>query len=138
VLSATLDANILVSGLAYPRGKPFQLLRRAIEGDFNLTVSQPIVEETLDVLSRKFGFPAEDIAEARALIEESARIVAPAVELDVIQEDPDDNRVLECAVSAGADYIVTGDDHLLRLGRYDSIRIVSVAEFLEIDPKLEE
>jgi uncharacterized protein len=138
VLSATLDANILVSGLAYPRGKPFQLLRRAIEGDFNLTVSQPIVEETLDVLSRKFGFPAEDIAEARALIEDAARIVAPAVELDVIQEDPDDNRVLECAVSAGADYIVTGDDHLLRLGRYDSIRIVSVAEFLEIDPKLEE
>lgn len=135
MLRATVDANILVSGFAYPRGKPFQLLKRALEGEVNLTISQPIIDEGLEVLSRKFGYPPEDIAEARALVSQAARIVVPAVELDVIKEDPDDNRVLECAVSAGADYIVTGDEDLLRLGRYDAIRILRVADFLEIVTK---
>jgi uncharacterized protein len=132
VLRVTADANILVSGLMYRRGKPFQLLPKALEGEVNLTVSQPIVDETVDVLSRKFGASPEFIAEAKAVIAGAARLVRPAVELDVVKEDPDDNRILECAVSAGSDYIVMGDKDLLRLGRYDSIRILSVADFLEI------
>jgi len=61
-----------------------------------------------------------------------ARTVTPAVQLDIIKEDPPDNRILECAVSAGADYIVSGDNDLLRLGRYDSIRILNVADFLDL------
>jgi putative PIN family toxin of toxin-antitoxin system len=132
VLRVTVDANILVSGFVYRRGKPFQLLRKALEGEINLTVSQAIIDETIEVMSRKFGATAEDLAEARAIIEEAARVVQPAVALDVIIEDPDDNRVLECAVSAGSDCIVTGDKDLLRLGRYDSIRILSVSDFLEL------
>jgi uncharacterized protein len=103
--------------------------------EVNLTVSQPIIDEAIDVLSRKFGYPAADIAEARALISQAARIVAPALELHVIKSDPDDNRVLECAVSPGADYIVIGDQDLLRLGRYDAIRILTVADFLESETK---
>jgi predicted nucleic acid-binding protein len=54
------------------------------------------------------------------------------VQLDVIKEDPDDDRILECAVSAGSEFIVTGDKDLLRLGRYDSIRILTVSEFLDL------
>ena len=51
--------------------------------------------------------------------------------LHVIQDDPDDNRVLECAVKGSADYIVTGDRHLLRLGSYEAIAIVTVRQFLD-------
>jgi predicted nucleic acid-binding protein len=54
------------------------------------------------------------------------------VELDVIKEDPPDNRILECASTACSDYIVTGDKDLLRLGSYASIRILSVSQFLDI------
>ena len=75
---------------------------------------------------------AEDIAEARTWIARMARTVKPAVQLDVIKEDPPDNRILECAVTAGADYIVTGDNDLLRLGRYDAIRILSLSDFLDL------
>lgn len=91
-----------------------------------------------DVLARKFNFPPEALAEARQRLRAVARTVKPAVELDVIKEDPPDNRVLECAISAGADYIVTGDRDLLRLGRYDAIRIVRVADLLEIALRGEE
>jgi predicted nucleic acid-binding protein len=62
----------------------------------------------------------------------TARAVTPAVQLEVVTEDPDDNKIIECAVTAGSDYIVTGDKDLLRLGQYDSIKILTVSDFLEV------
>lgn len=59
------------------------------------------------MLARKFDWPAEDILEARQQIMAMARIVKPSVQLDIVKEDPPDNRILECAVSSGSDYIVT-------------------------------
>jgi uncharacterized protein len=132
VLKVTPDANILISGVLYRRGKCHQLLQNAIAGEVNLTVSQPIIDEVAEILYRKFGASEDFIAETRALIGQAARVVRPAVQLNVITEDPDDDRILECAVSAGSDYIVTGDKDLLRLKQYDAIRIVSVAEFLDV------
>jgi predicted nucleic acid-binding protein len=49
-----------------------------------------------------------------------------------VPDDPDDNRIVECAVKAGSDYLVTGDKHLLRVGSYGLLSIVKVAEFLGI------
>jgi uncharacterized protein len=132
VLKVTADTNVLVSGLTFGRGKPFQLLKLALEEQISLTTSQEIIDETVSVLTRKFGAKAADVAEATAIIREAARTVRPSVELNVIKEDPPDNRVLECAVSAGSDYIVTGDKDLLRLRQYAGIRIVSVSDFLDM------
>ena len=56
--------------------------------------------------------------------------MTPAVQRDVIKEDPPDNRILECAVTRGSEYIVTGDKDLLRLKQYDSIRILKVSDFI--------
>jgi putative PIN family toxin of toxin-antitoxin system len=131
VLRVTADTNVLLSGLIFPRGKPFQLLELAREGKISLNVSESILAEVEDVLQRKFGLPPDDIAEARRRLQAMARTVTPAVQLDVIKEDPPDNRILECAVSSGSDFIVTGDKDLLRLGRYDAIKILTVSDFLE-------
>jgi predicted nucleic acid-binding protein len=57
----TADTNVLVSGLVYRRGKPFELIRMALEGEISLAISQPIIDETLDLLGRKFGIPAEEL-----------------------------------------------------------------------------
>ena len=132
MIRATADTNVLISALIYPRGKPYQLLQMAIAGDITLTVSQAIVDEVAEVLRRKFGARPDFIDEVRQVIGAAARMVAPAVRLDVIKDDPDDNRILECAVTAGSDVIVTGDKDLLRLRSYDSIRIVTVADFVEL------
>jgi hypothetical protein len=132
VLRVTADTNILISALIFPGGKPFQLLELARGGKMNLTVSAAILDEMAGVLARKFNWQPEEIAAGRKWITEMARTVKPAVRLDIIKEDPPDNRILECASAAGSDYIVSGDKDLLRLGRYDSIRIVRVAEFLEL------
>jgi putative PIN family toxin of toxin-antitoxin system len=132
VLRVTADTNILISALIFRGGKPFQLLELAREGKINLTVSEAILDEMAGVLARKFNWQPEEIATGRKWITEMARTVKPAVRLDIIKEDPPDNRILECASAAGSDYIVSGDKDLLRLSRYDSIRIVRVAEFLEL------
>lgn len=121
MIRVTADTNILISGIVFPRGKPFQLLEMAREGTINLSVSEAILEEMASVLLRKFHFLPEDVAEARRRIQGFAKTVTPSMQLDVVREDPPDNRVLECAVSSGADYIVTGDGDLLRLARYDAI-----------------
>jgi predicted nucleic acid-binding protein len=107
VIRVTADTNIFVSALNYAGGKPSQLLDLARKGEINLTVSAAILDEMAEMLQR-------------------------AVQLDVIKEDPDDNRILECAVASGSDYIVSGDKDLLRLGRYDSIRILTVSDFLDV------
>jgi len=132
VLRATVDTNVLISGLVYRRGKPFDLVRMGLQGAINLTVSPHIIAEMSDVLARKFDATPEEIADAKRVVADAARIVQPSVQIDVIKEDPPDNRILECAVSAGADYIVTGDKDLLRLGSYDSIKILTVSDFLKL------
>jgi putative PIN family toxin of toxin-antitoxin system len=131
VLRVTADTNILISGLNFRRGKPFELLELARTGKINLAVSEAILDEMEDVLRRKFGWNDEDIAEGRKRITAMARTVKPTVRLDVIKEDPDDNKILECA-SSSSDFIVSGDKDLLRLGHYDSIRILNVSDFLAL------
>jgi putative PIN family toxin of toxin-antitoxin system len=130
VLQVTADTNVLVSGLIYRRGKPFELLRMALEGEIGLATSQPIIDEALEVLGRKFGVPDEALPAYEAVIRQAARTVRPAVQLEVVKADPDDDKIVECAVSAGSAFIVTGDKHLLRMGSYDAIQIVTVADFL--------
>ena len=132
MLRVTADTNILVSGLVYRRGKPYDLLRMALDGAINLTVSQHILDEMSDVLARKFDATPEEVAEATLIVRDAARVVTPALQLGVVTEDPVDNRILECAVAAGSEFIVTGDKDLLRLGIYDSIKILTVSDFLNV------
>jgi putative PIN family toxin of toxin-antitoxin system len=106
------------------------LLELARTGKISLAISDAILDEIEDVLRRKFAWSDDDIAEGRKRISAMARKVKPAVQLDVVKDDPDDNKILECGSAAGSDFIVSGDRHLLKLDRYDSIRILSVAEFL--------
>lgn len=82
------------------------------------------------VLRRKFGWPDGRLEGARATIEASARIVEPSQELNVIAEDPPDNRIIECAVEGGSAFIVSEDKDFLRRGSYEGIQMVNVAEFL--------
>ena len=70
------------------------------------------------------------LAATLAIAQGAAKTVVPTVALHVIERDPDDDRVLECAVTAKAEFIVTGDSDLLDIGEYEGIEILQVAEFL--------
>ena len=128
--SATADTNIYVSGLQFG-GIPRRFLDSAGDGDFRLDVSDAIVNETLRILRDKFRWTLEALREAEQDIRSYTQLSTPTHTLHVIQADDADNRILECAVSAKSDYIVTGDTrHILPLGHYVGIPIVRVAEFM--------
>ena len=125
-----LDTNVFISGFLFA-GKPLQVLRLADEGAFVLLTSAPIREEVEEVLALKFSWPEDLIAVVCEPIWKTSENVVPT---DAITAcfDPDDNRILECAVRGNADYIVTGDHDLLNLKRFQRAKIVTPSAFLAL------
>ena len=123
------DSNILIS--AFLRGgKPLELLELARAGHIELAVSDAILDETGRVLKIKFKVPDEDVQEFRQEPVGFAKYVSPTETVDAVPADDTDNRILECAIAGGSEMAVTGDAHLLSIGTFREIRIVSVAHFL--------
>ncbi len=100
-----------------------------MDGNIKLLLSQLIIDEVVRVLKRK-GLSASRLAEALEYITVTAVIIAPTESLNAVPDDPDDNKILECAVAGKANVIVTGDKHLLKLKQYEGIRIIKVSELL--------
>jgi putative PIN family toxin of toxin-antitoxin system len=128
-----LDTNILVSGIGWP-GFPSRLLDYWTEGLFTLVESPALLGEFRRVLrDEKFAFlDRDEVQEFFRMAVGKAKVVEPAFRLDVVQADPADNRVLECAIAGHADFIVSGDRHLLRLGQFAGIRIVTARQMIDI------
>ena len=123
----TLDTNIYVSAFQFGG---MQLLHMAVNGDIEIAVSPAIIEEVIRVLRDKFHWDGYRLHDARQQILGLARLVTPAQTLDVVKEDEPDNRILECAVEAGSDFIVSADKDLLRLGSYAGASILRADDFL--------
>jgi putative PIN family toxin of toxin-antitoxin system len=131
VLSVTADSNIWVSAFNYP-GKPRRLIEMADASEVRIDISDHIIEEVLRTLRLKFEWAPERLQEAEAQMDATARKVTPTQAVDIVKDDPTDNRILECALEAGSGYVVTGDKDMLRVGKFGSIPIIRVADFLEI------
>ena len=132
MLSVTADTNIYVSALNFG-GPPDRVLELARVGRIRLALSDAIRDEVAGVLRSKFGWSDEAVRAATARIADFTLHLRPRQVIHTVTEDPNDNRILECAAAAQSDYIVTGDKHLLRLGQFGAIKIVRPAEFLEIE-----
>jgi uncharacterized protein len=129
-VKAVVDTNVLVSALVFPGGAPEQVYRLGIEGRITLVTSPPLLAELGRVLTDKFGWQDDYVGAAVAQLVRIGEIVEPVERISVIADDPDDDRVLEAAHAAGAALIVSGDRHLLSLGRWGEVAILSPAEFL--------
>ncbi|MBI4310651.1 MAG: putative toxin-antitoxin system toxin component, PIN family [Chloroflexi bacterium] len=129
-MKVVLDTNVIVSALNFP-GNERQVLDMARMRRYTFYLSPFIVEETVGVLQRKFGWSAERATAAIELLLSWATLLEPEVRVSAIAHEHVDNRVLECAVESGADFLVTGDrQHLLPLGTFQGVRIVTAREFL--------
>lgn len=124
------DTNVFISALMFG-GLPGQFLDLALRRRFTLVTSRALLDELDEKLREKFAVSERDALTIRAKLEASTNVVDPDFELYAVPGDPDDNRVLECAVAGKADFIVSGDRHLLRIGTYEGIVIVTVRQFLE-------
>jgi putative PIN family toxin of toxin-antitoxin system len=123
------DTNVIISALLFG-GKPKDLLDLGFSGQVEICISPPLIEELVGVLEEKFQAPREWILEAAGVLRANSRLIEPGEEIRAVKDDPMDNRVLECAVAAKADLIVSGDHHLLDLKSCRGIRILGVSEAL--------
>ena len=135
MLKVVLDTNIYISALAFPGSRADEALRLAFETRYQLFLSPAILVELVNVLERKFKWDRLRSVETCRMLSEIARIVRPKTRLSVLKDEPD-NRILECALTAHADRIVSGDHHLLALGEFRGIKTETLSGFItEIDRK---
>ena len=105
-----------------------QKLTVYISKDIILEISKVLLYPKIAKILRNTDTNAKEIL--RALKANSATI-KPKVKLQIIEEDTEDNKILECALAAGADIIVSGDKHLLKLGKFRKTRILTAREFFD-------
>lgn len=136
MLKAVIDINLFVSGVISKKGNPARLLKLWYERAFLAVISEQMVEELARVLQyshikNKYKLKGEEIEQAIGTIKKFAVVVPDVIRLNVVKDDPDDDKVLACALVVKADYIVSGDSHLLDLGVFENIPIVTVKDFID-------
>ena len=127
---SVIDTNIVISSLW--GGKPGKVIELWNKGVFIAAISPDVLQEYLAVLSR-FDITQEELDDFTLLFlnENRSKFVIPSEKIYIIKEDHSDNRFLECASVSNADYIVSGDAHLLRAEKYGKTQIVNVEKFLK-------
>ena len=131
-MKIVLDANIFISSFFWG-GNPRMIVKRIIAGADELFITNEIMDEIEDVLGRpKFHVEKDQIYYYINSTEEIGNKITPRKLIKKGSRDISDNVYLECGISSGADYIISGDIHLLELKEYDKIKIVTAKNYLEI------
>ena len=132
-MKVVLDTNVLLSAFTKPSGRLGALWSGAERRRFQLLISPVIVAEVAEKLRGKFHWEEDRILhQAKLMAKTGKRVIVPRFVLEVIPDDPDDNRILECAIEGKADLIVSGDRALLRLRSYEGIPIVRPVDLMRI------
>ena len=130
-MKVTVDTNFLISATQWDYSVAHKLLKKFILSDVKIFTTQGILDETLEVLERDFEYSKNEAKNIIKKILLFASLVEPKQKVDVIKDDPDDNKAIECAIESSSDYIVTYDKHLLKLKEYKRIKIIKPEEILK-------
>jgi putative PIN family toxin of toxin-antitoxin system len=137
VFRAVLDANVVVSAAIHPDGPPGRIIERFLRRNaFTLVLSQAIVEEVM----RALAYPKVRRCVRRGLdpglwmedLVVLADFVLDAIQVPGVSQDPDDDKYLAAAIAGRASLVATGDPHLLTVGEYEGVRIVTPRAFLNL------
>jgi len=123
------DTNVFISGIFW-NGYPRKVIDLAREGKIETVITDEIMDEVRDKLINKFHLSVEEVDFFIVDILTYAKISSVSFRVKVIKDDPEDDKFIECAMSCGAKYIVSGDHHLVDLGFYKRIQIMRPQQFL--------
>ena len=131
-MKIVLDANIFISSLFWG-GNPRLVLGRAINKTDELFITNEILNEIEEVIGRpKFHTDRNETEYFIKSIEKIANKVPVKNKIGKASRDKSDNKYIKCGIAANADYIISGDIHLLEIKKYNNIKIVTAKEYLEI------
>jgi putative PIN family toxin of toxin-antitoxin system len=136
-IKAVLGTNVLVSSLVSQHGPPRHALDAWLEGHYTLVTSLYLVEELIHVLSYpriagQIHLEEDELAAILAALLSQAEVTPGRLRLPAVTRDPKDDAVVACAVEGEADYIVSGDQDLLVLGRYETVQVVTPRQFVDV------
>lgn len=136
MLRVVIDTNLIISGTTKSNSIPHRLLEGWRKKEFLLITSIPILSEIKEVLERKeiqahFFLKPEDIQEMIQALSTQTIITSGALEVDIVKDDPDDNKFIAAAIEGSASYVISGDRHLLDIKEYEGIKIMKARNFLE-------
>jgi uncharacterized protein len=130
MLQVVLDTNVLVSAIISD-GKPRELLRKGITKQYSILISDLILKELIIVLRRpKFKISEDEVQRTILAVIRTAHVVNVKTKIKAVKEDPKDDMIIETAIDGGADFIVTGDSHLLALKTFRGINVTTVEKML--------
>ncbi len=137
MIRAVLDVNVLISALITPTGIPARILDAWRAERFLVVISEPILAEFERVvaqpqLSSRYGLTPSRVERLVRGLRQFALMTPGALELHGLAPDPDDDKLLACAIEGSADYLVTGDQALLALREHEGVQILSPAEFIRV------
>lgn len=137
MLKIVIDTNIYISAIFWG-GKPRDVIDLGRNNKVRIFTSSEIVNEISEKLKMKFKIPGSDVNEILIDLSNFTFPVEVTKKYRVILDDPDDDKFIDCAMQCNADYIVSGDRHLLSLKEYSGTKILKASEFLSIIREKEE
>lgn len=135
MVKVVVDTNVVISSAVSIDGNPALIFEMLLLEKIINYITQEIIDEVKEVIKRPRIAKKLSLVEQEFIIknfENFSKKIKPIEKLDIIKDDPDDNKFLECAIAASAEYIISGDKHLLILKQFRDIKVVSPAEFVRI------
>ena len=126
-----IDTNIYISAIFWG-GKPREVVDLGRNGRISIFTSMGIQEELERKLKIKFGLDDQETSQILFDFSLFTLPIEPSCRITIIDDDPDDNKFIECAVASKAAYVISGDKHLLNLKNYMGVQIKKASEFLAI------
>ncbi len=131
MVKITFDTNVLLSALLSETGASYNLVHLVAEGKVTGYTSKTLMEEFKEVVQRDHKVPLERAEQMVDVYLQFLKLVEPDIRLDVVKTDPDDNRVVECAVYSSSNYIASWDPHLTNLIEFNDVKIQNPGKLLE-------
>ena len=132
-MNVVFDTNILISATLWDISVSQKLLLKLIELKINIFSSTEILDEFKKVLKRDFDiYTNKELEDIMKKVISFLILIEPKDKIDIVKEDHDDNKIIECAIASNSAYIITYDKHLLKLDKFRNIKIIKPEEFLNI------
>ena len=128
-MNVTVDTNFLISSSMWDNSVAHRLLLKLIENNAKIYTTKEILEEFSKVLRRDFKYNDEEVTEMVNIVLSFISLVVIKNKINVVKEDPDDDKIIECAIESNSEYILTYDNHLLKIKEYKGVKILRPEEF---------
>jgi len=134
-MNITVDTNFLISATQWDNSVAFKLLKRLLEANIKIFTTKDILDEFSEVLQRDFKYNKEETTNILEEILVFVNIIEAQEKIKIVKDDPDDDKIIECAIASNSNYLVTYDRHLLKIKKYKSIKIITPEEMLKLKIK---